>query len=248
MEDTQKRSLIYINSERIQEFMGQHPIDWANAQDASIGGPGDQAGMPPVPSVLIFLDALQTNKELFTQEEFFSRCCASWGAWYGKLPDQERAGLKAKAFRNFYPSMVNSLHAWAILLESCHPQIDTCVWNSNDDVAYKTDLFFKRGDKSVHADLFIGSHIGQSCRRYKRENRGQPDEEHISVPLTMDRPRTPGNMRWYTLRDFFHVIRALGMEPTITPKEANPIKLVTVKQPKPSPRKKDAEQTQMEFN
>jgi hypothetical protein len=111
--------LLYFPSRYIVEYVTRHPIDWADRELAKRGGDGDMAGKPPTPSVQEFLALLYETGELFTQEEYWARCADQWQTWINeriahhadlaKRDARHRQpriydGLRAKAYRNFYPA------------------------------------------------------------------------------------------------------------------------------------------------
>lgn len=219
-------SLVYIPSKEIIAFCKENPIDWSNAELAKIGGIGDQAGLPPIPSVDIFLDLYHCRKSLFTQEQFFSHCLSMWESknpeWVAGLylqPGRPKSapsfiefpsyldGLRAKAYRNFYPSMIDSLHVWAMMVES--GWFKMCYLDSCEDATGKSDItaIDNRGDEYKFA-LLIGSKNGLSALRHKRGSRSNGITTHfVDVPLPTSRPKGIGNKRWYCMDDIVSAIR-----------------------------------------
>ena len=190
--------LIYIASSAIKDYCAQHPINWKNRELACLGGPGDTAGMPPVPSVEIFLDTLQTQRRLFTQAEFFQASVRSWGPWCDQLTPLQLQGLEAKAYRNFYPSMIDSIHVWAMLVEQ--GGFDRCYLDSVEDHTGKTDLTVACGNGTYGIAL-----QGRRSPVHRPAARGTMPRHVYTVPLPSRDQRPPGvgNKQWYEIDDFF---------------------------------------------
>lgn len=219
-------SLVYIPSREIVNFCKENPIDWGNKDLAKIGGIGDRAGMPPVASVEVFLDLYHVKKSLFKQEEYFEHCLNLWASvdpeWVYSLDDQPgrpinspsfisypsfKDGLRAKAYRNFYPSMIDSLHVWAMMVES--KWFKVCYLDSCDDATGKSDITaIDRNGNEYKFALLIGSKSGINSLKYKKGQRsGYGTSNIVYMPLPIERPAYPGNKRWYCADDIVCAIR-----------------------------------------
>lgn len=201
--------LLYLGSKAIENYISRHPVTWSNPELAKRGGVGDLAGIPPTPMVYEFFSLVGLKQGLFTQEEYRDHCFEQWQSWDKLSRPVMRKGVEAKLFRNVYPSMVNTLHAWALLVEA--QWFDLCVVDTFTDAISKHDLIVSRsGCNPIALDLFIQTENSVSNRAYKLAHRKASREfvcKSFDVPLPIaDRPkRQPGNMRWYCLRDFEHV-------------------------------------------
>lgn len=202
-------TLLYLGSKAIENYIARHPVSWANAELAKRGGIGDRAGMPPTPMVYEFFSLVAQKQGLFTQSEYRDHCFEQWCSW-NKLENQDmREGVAAKLYRNVYPSMVNTLHAWSLLVEA--RWFDLCVIDTATDALSKHDLIVSRsGCTPIALDLFIQTERAVNDRQYKLSHRKASRDfvcESFDVPLPIhDRQkRQPGNMRWYCLKDFAHV-------------------------------------------
>ena len=199
--------LVYISSQAIKNFCASHPIIWPPPWLSTRGGPGDQAGLPPVPSVEVFLDLLRVKHGLFTQEDFWQASVSSWGNWYSNLgaeaPDGSRAllqrGLKAKAYRNFYPSMIDSLHVWAMLVEA--GEFDRCWLDSVEDYTSKTDLTVCNKSGIIWRIALQGR--ARNIHRPTARGLMPTKTSIVNLPSRKDRPATEGNKQWFILDDFF---------------------------------------------
>lgn len=215
--------LMYLNSNMIKHYIALHPIDWMEDYKtyARIGGYGDQAQKTPTPAVHEFLACLAEKRQLFTQTDYFAWCTMQWRAWYDGLlkkmivrPDGTtflpalsyrqnlQIGIKAKIFRNFYPSMIDSLHVWAMMAETGNFQC--CFLDSYEDAIAKTDLtVVDWNGRKIQLALLSGSKTASNSLSYKQQYReGYTDIHCFRIPLDMQRARNPGNKRWYELRDF----------------------------------------------
>ena len=190
--------------------MAKHPIlpeTWSNTYRdlAKLGGAGDCAGVPPTPFVAEFLRLFYEKQGLFTQEDYLQFCINRWKDtdWYKNIKtDLGLNGIKAKTYRNFYPSMVSTLHVAAFLHMS--GVLNSILYDVNRDAIGKSDLTVidKNGNEKRFA-LFIGSPAGNLYNLYKDKHRTPPEVGIIKKELTMNRPREPGNMRWYSPKDFY---------------------------------------------
>lgn len=198
-------TLLYFNSQQIMRFLATHPIEWFDEfkSYAERGGYGDQAGVPPTPAVEEFLSLLSLKHELFTQKEYLDYCYSKWRNWWPT--DQKRGdGLSVKLYRNFYPSMIDSLHAWALLVES--GKFASCTVDSYADAIAKTDITVQTftGERFSLA-LRIDTRSSRESARYKEDHReGYKDVQAVTIWLPCDktRPKSPGQKRWYQLSDF----------------------------------------------
>jgi len=202
-------TLLYLGSKAIKNYIARHPIVWANSELAKRGGIGDKAGMPPTPMVYEFFSLVAQKQGLFTQEEYKDYCFEQWKTW-DKLAHQDmREGITAKLYRNVYPSMINTLHAWSLLVEA--GWFDRCIIDTATDALSKHDLIVSRsGRPPIALDLYIQTERAVVDRQYKLAHRKSSRDcayQSLDVPLPInDRKKEhPGNMRWYCLRDFAHV-------------------------------------------
>lgn len=204
-------TLLYIPSDEIVRYVTAHPIDWHKPEMANRGGPGDKAGITPTPAVEEFLRLLMDRRALFTQSEYMHHCWVQWRSWIEPKPMDQKVGVKAKLYRNFYPAMIDSLHVWAMLVET--GMFDTCVLNSAEDAISKTDLIVTSGPKAYRLAL-IGPTINAiQDRQYKLANRGNGEDTSIEIVLPSEYPRQPGNKRWYRKSDVMRAI--LGITETM---------------------------------
>ena len=205
-------TLIHFAPEWIVSYITQHPIQWHSAELADLHAIGDQAGRPPTPFSLAFFDLVLTKKALFTQEEHYEYCMFHWESerpgWYDSLGEDQKRGLRAKAYRNCYPSFVDQLHVWGMLAQA--NWFDRCTLDVFDDYVGKTDLTLWNGDEPTKLALQIGSERARKCRKHKDENRGGAIVPSVTIELSMDRPKSPGNKRWYQLSDFASLTPSLS--------------------------------------
>lgn len=201
------KTLLYIPSTQIVDFVSQNPIDWSNKDWACRGGPGDKAGVPPTPVVEEFLNLLLERRALFTQEEFMNHCWQQWRDWIVEKPREQKLGLKAKLYRNFYPAMIDALHVWAMLVES--GMFDSCVLNSTEDAINGNDLIVTSGGQTYCFALIGPTSASRDNREYKRNHRntnGRYDTESIELVMKIEYEKSPGNKRWYRRSDIMEAI------------------------------------------
>lgn len=163
---------------------------------SKLGGPGDQAGMTPTPAMGEFLDLLLDRKDLFTQAEYRDHCFSVWSEWLARKHPEQVKGVEAKLFCNFYVSGIDTLHAYALMVEA--GMFDICYIDIIEDVLSKTDLTLKNSGCTVRVQL-IGPNA-RTEREYKNLHRGRANGA-VEIQLTR-RPKTIGGKMWYRIRDF----------------------------------------------
>lgn len=116
----------------------------------------------------------------------------------------------SRLYRNFYPSAIDSLHVWAMLVETgCFA---CCALDVMKDAVDKTDLTVWTLDRQcVKICLYVDSPNCKWWTRYKRSIRGKAAGA-IDLILKMERPKGVGNKRWYTLEDLLPVFEAAGLK------------------------------------
>lgn len=193
-------SLIYMSSQHIMDYVEQHPIMWMDDKKemASLGGAGDKAGLPPVPSVELWIRCLRTKEQLFTQEEYAKFCFADdkWSAWLRGKHAEALEGLRIKLYRNFYPSMIDSLHVWALLAET--GLFDSCIVETDRDAIAKVDMTVTTKGHRLALALRGPTPDATWAKQYKAQyrNNGQA-RDAIELALSIRKPRSPGNKRWF---------------------------------------------------
>lgn len=199
-------ALTYFSSRCIEGYVKEHPIEWPSRELA-----GTVKNMRiPFSCIGEFFELLKERKGLFTQEEYVDYVFDKWGAVLKRLVIDEHEGLAARLKRNFYPSAVDSLHVFALLVES--GEVEKCTLDTLDDVVSKIDLSVtSKDDLRIGIALRAGSFEAQKWAVHKKAHRGgSANNMHVvEVPLPMDRPKCPGNKRWYRTEDFGEVFKAL---------------------------------------
>ena len=191
--------LIYLSSGAVQQFCAQHPIEWCSRELAEQGDI-----LTPTPGMQVFFAMLLEGNRLFDQAQYYAKACAVWGDWLARLDEKERQGIKARLYRNFYPSAIDSLHAWALLVET--GLFDACLIDPLADSRAKTDItVFTKDRRAISIALYAGSAYARRRTQHKRQARGGAPNA-IDVILPMDRPQRPGNKRWYEIQDFGPVL------------------------------------------
>lgn len=192
---SEQATLVYFSSDIIKDFVKRNPIDWGHKCLAN--GPGNIK--TPTSAMEVFFSNLHSKKKLFTQKEYATYAWEEWKSWKKKLTKRQIQGVEARLYRNFYPSAIDSLYVWSMLVET--DRFALCTIDIAEDVYSKTDLtvWSKNKDKYKIA-LHVDSEYCKKWTKYKKSVRGKPVDV-IDVVLTMDRPRKPGNKRWYTIED-----------------------------------------------
>lgn len=216
-------TLIYIPSKHIVSFVSRNPIDWMTRDQAMMG---DKAGLPPIPSVEMFLDFLLDKKTLFSQAQYWQYCQGRWNDEYpGWLPPSftdEYNGLKAKAYRNFYPSVIDSLHVWSILSETGY--FSRCILDSFEDAIQKSDITASTPSGiDIHVALVGPTAHAKKWAKYKENyRRGKDAKKCVELAMNKKWPTTSGNKRWFP-QDFILESMRSVIETIIEEKKTNPV-------------------------
>ena len=135
-------ALQYFSSDYILNFFDKHPQKWCSRELADKGNV-----LTPTPAFSIFFELLREKEDLFTYEEYINSSFLKWQEFFTTLTEEVKNGLKCRLQRQFYPSAIDSLYIWALLVES--NQFSICLLDTEKDVVSKTDLivFSKDGEK-----------------------------------------------------------------------------------------------------
>lgn len=202
-----EKALLYIPSNEIVGYCTRNPIYWGKPgvkKLSSLNGIGDTAGVTPTPAVEEFLNVLLFKRALFTQKEYADWCFFVWNEWLETKTVEQRNGVMAKLYRNFYPSMIDSLHVWAVLCES--GMFDMCFLSSTDDAVGKSDLMVRSGDRVIRIALIGPTDLARSNRNYKEKYRNDGKEKCVPIYMDNKYPMSPGNKRWYQKTDIMKAI------------------------------------------
>lgn len=206
-------TLTYMASDAIVDYIAAHPVRWGHGELAKIGGPGDRK--TPTPAMAVFFEMFALRGALFSQEEYIDYALSKWPAWLATLSPMEIEGLQVRLGRNFYVSAVDSLHVWAMLVET--GAFRSCVIDTALDAVGKTDISVTTSCGSVlSVALSVDSPNGRHAYDHKRKWRGVA-KDAIILRLPMDRPRTPGNKRWYNKDDLHPILDAAGVVTDMVP-------------------------------
>ena len=195
--------LLYFSSTLILEFGKKHPVDMYTRDLAEMGDI-----LTPTPAMGEFFDCLLNAGRLITQGDYITYACNQWVVWFTGLKSHQKEGIIARLARNFYPSAIDSLHAWALLVES--GKFKSAIIDILEDAVGKTDLTVeaKNGIK-YKIGLSIDNAYTRQREAYKRTYRGDVPHDLIDIRLPMERNKI-GNKRWYEIEDFeplFEIIR-----------------------------------------
>ena len=196
-------ALLYMSSQSIQAYCADHPIVWHCREDTYSGDV-----LTPTPAMSIFFNLLSERAALFTQDDYWQYAKASWADWIATLDARVVIGLRARLDRNFYPSAIDSLYVWALLVET--GLFTRCTIDTVADAVGKTDISVwpKLDSPAIKIGLRAGTRYCDARTDYKRQYRGAADGKMIDLVLDMNRDRAPGNKRWYNAKDIQPVIDA----------------------------------------
>jgi hypothetical protein len=196
-----KYSLYFFGTIYILNYIKFHPVEWSDLESSRRGGVGDQAGPTPTPAVREFLALLEQKGDLFTQREFEEHCIHEWSDWFYVQTANEQRGVRAKLRNNFYPSMIDTLYVYALLIEERVG--DVYLVSPELDARDKIDLIVRVTGLTVGLALVGPTEEADQDRNYKTQHRpGIADGEVIVVKLPNNRPKSPGNKRWFQIEDF----------------------------------------------
>jgi hypothetical protein len=193
--------LTFFDPEGIVRLLKMNPVVWHHRDITGIGGLADRLGMTPTPAVAEFLAFVAEYDRLPTQHEFSEYCVRHWRlSFHWPRLDAEIPIIKAKVEHNFYPSMIDTFHAFGLVAKA--GWFDQCLLDTVEDVVSKADLTFIGAGFSASVNLKgPATRSSREAEAWKRAHRGWDPNVH-QITLPMSRPRNPGNKRWYSLEDF----------------------------------------------
>ncbi len=228
--------LTYISTEYFRKWFSkpEHRVSFGG-RDLAIEY-GNWQIEPPV--MMAFYNYLAEKGDLFTQREFLD--------YFWTLPSpqpketlehRDIKGIEARISRQFYPSAMKTVHAWALLVESGH--FDRCLISARKDFVGKVDLTVISDESAVLVAFRDDTVNSEDWSRIKEENvsgmRGvNEDAVEILLKIT-DKLRSDaqmtGNLILYSIDDLKPVFDAAGV--TYVPKHTKvPTKRYILKQRK----------------
>lgn len=196
-------TLLYLRSDVIERFIEENPIDWGGGEAAQRAN-SDGNLFTPIPAMFCFFDFLNKRKSLFTQSDYARFSYESFGGWVEGLEDRQKHGLIWRLKRNFYPSAIDSLHVWALLVES--GKFDSCTLDVQADAVGKKDLTCKTKDGATIKIQLKGcrSDTAYFFDWRKWTSRGI-DSEALEIWLPWEREKK-GGKRWYNWNDLAPIL------------------------------------------
>lgn len=196
--------LIYISTQVLENFCRKHPIKWHSKEEANEAG---WWNIRP-PAMQVFFDLLDKEERLMTQEEYSRQAAVlpmkAGEKNYHDLSQYHRKCFRVRLERQFYVSAIDSLHAWALLVEEGN--FDWCELNLRKDVVGKTDLivYSANGGRVKEFKIALHGPTTKNARKWesRKKKRGCIPEEIYDVRMDLARPKRPGNKRWFCRNDF----------------------------------------------
>jgi len=199
--------LVYFSSDYIVRFCKEHRIDWGLRQEARYA----ENWLIEPSAMGMFFDLLTEKGDLFTQYEYcefamHAPVTANGMEWQRLTVELQDCLFRGRLMRNFYPSGIDTLHAWALLVET--GQFEQCIIDTAEDAVGKTDLTLQsKSGEMYHVALRVGSEYTDSWQSRKAQ-RGERPADTIEIILPCDeRPKGPGNKRWYEIEDFAALLK-----------------------------------------
>jgi hypothetical protein len=211
-------SLIYIAPQEVVRFITANPVVWPDKKLAN--GPGNL--LTPTPGMEVFFDFLQRRGgKLFSQREYVLFAWQCWAEWRTELSAIQRKGVSARIARNFYPSAIDSIHVWGMLVDS--GRFDRCVIDTAVDAIGKVDItIFPFNSLPIKIGLFPDTEESRKWRAHKAKYRGV-GTEMVDLVLSMDREQSPGGKRWYNRGDLAVILTKLPPPPSPQNYRLNPL-------------------------
>lgn len=203
--------VIYHSSEYILDWFSDpnHHVSWCPHELVDMGN-----FLTPVPGMQVFFEYLGMRGGLFTQKEFSDYFWSLIPDFKDGLERIRLRGLGARIWHNFYPSAIDSLHVWALLVES--GRFARCLINSTEDVVGKTDLIvYTKNGQRLDLALRVDSPRSNYWAGQKQVNvSGMRGVNEGTIDLLLPysgRERGVGNKRWYNYDDLKPVFDAAGI-------------------------------------
>ena len=197
--------LKYWSTRCIVDYYVRHPVSIPTSEEKKkIDTAGNKH--PPTPAMGVFFDCLNSYGRLFTDMEYvgFAWSRPEWDAWKMSLTQDIADGISIRLAKQFMLSAIDSMHVWAILVESgCFSK---CLLDIAEDAVKKTDItVWSKSWQPIRIALRTDTPRSNQWHIHKTQNRGAPPHGTIEVLLTMDKCIV-GGKRWYVPDDFSHVI------------------------------------------
>ena len=189
--------LQYYASRSIVEFYRRNPLPSDTWTDDETQRRARLNVRIQPPAMGVFFRLLTTNRGLFTFEEY-SRFAVLERM---RSSDGSTKTVMARLKRNFFPSAIDSLHVFAMLVET--GEFEAAWLDVLEDVTGATDISVQKGDGSVvPIALSIKTRWSIECARKKARSscRASQRPGTVNVYLTLNRGRI-GNKRWYQAED-----------------------------------------------
>lgn len=215
--------LLVGNPDAYITFCQEHPIFMCKSlrRETCNGGAGDIRPPSPVADAFFRLLHLRGGG-LPTQEEFWNYCASlkDWAPWLAQQTSYAQRCFRARLYRNFYPSFVDSLHVWSLLgTRYCvdgRQVFDQCIIDTRQDVITKTDILVYRLPHIISIALRVESPAAtRAALRYKPLRGGYEDTTKVVLTLPLTSRPLVGGKRWYHWPDdfqpLFHRAGELGI-------------------------------------
>jgi hypothetical protein len=140
-----------------------------------------------------------------TQEEFWNEYCSQNKEFFNKvkLTEQQKMGLKARAFRT-YPSLVRDIHFGATIRENC--DLDDVFYNEVLDVEYGIDLVVSKNNKHMGLNLFTNTKNSISAREKKQYRpKKQINLNCYEIPIEFKGSKVCGDFFLYSEREILKI-------------------------------------------
>lgn len=206
-------TLLYRSSRSTQDFMSENPVQWGTRDgwpEMSNYSSRVEKKLPerrlPL-AISTFTNHLIQTRKILTQREFADAYMQEHKSIFSQLSDHDRKCIWVRAARCFYPSCVQSLQGYALLVEN-HGGFSAVYWDVQEDASKGHDV------TCLVADYY---RINVQLKGVRNPNRLFWDDVRrkspsfdanaiiVELPTLHDRPNTFGNLSWYHVSDFHKV-------------------------------------------
>jgi len=202
-----RNELIYKSTGDILDYFRSYQVNWGDKRLAD----NDGNVRTPSPAIGMFYELYHLKGgDLFTQSEYYDYCAQKWGAWFMNLRENQKEGLRHRLYGSFYPSAVDTVYAWALLVET--RRFSKCIIDSLNDAVSKVDISVYDNRKNRYSlALSTDSKRNAEWKTHKRKYRGAMRGNTHEILLPLSRPKGIGNKRWYEISDFYEFFESTGI-------------------------------------
>jgi hypothetical protein len=197
-------TLHYETTGSIQRWADENPMDWG--EDKNWRAKAIAVFKLHMPLGFgTWFRYLKTTGGLPTQEQFIELYIREHIDWWNHLDKETRECAIARAARQFFPSAVDSVFVYKLMIENS-TGLSAVHLDVLEDAELKRDVSIFVGDERHRISMDLKGPLTayqQECNEHKAiYRRGDPSVIIVQMPW---RRKTFGNKRWFELGDFQHI-------------------------------------------